>query len=150
MYMFPRQFGLHNVFTSTLDTRETVQPFKDYTVREEEIQARRRVDPKVNVPKRLRGGALRLVQKLQILHQRCPYDELLQYHCTRQVSPQMIVLTESSLTYIRRKASLDLHVRPVKVRQKALKGSEPKSLCLTERQTQLRTSMQHLRYGQNG
>ncbi|PCH03091.1 Reverse transcriptase [Penicillium occitanis (nom. inval.)] len=36
-YIFPRQFGLHNVFTSVVDSRETVQPFKDYTLREEEI-----------------------------------------------------------------------------------------------------------------
>lgn len=84
MYMFPRQFGLHNVFTSALDTRETVQPFKDYTVREDEIQARLKKEPRIKVPKRLRGEALRLVQKLQILHQRCPYDVLLKYYCTRQ------------------------------------------------------------------
>ena len=31
-YIFPRQFGLHNVFTSPVDLRETVQPFKDYTL----------------------------------------------------------------------------------------------------------------------
>ena len=84
MYMFPRQFGLHNVFTSVLDTQATVQPFKDYTVREEEIQARLRKDPRIKVPKRLRGAATRLVQRLQVLHQRCPYDALLKYHCTRQ------------------------------------------------------------------
>lgn len=84
MYMFPRQFGLHNVFTSLLDTRESGQPFKDYTVREEEIQARLGKEPKIKVPKRLRGEALRLVQRLQVLHQRCPYDALLKYHCTRQ------------------------------------------------------------------
>ena len=87
MHMFPRQFGLHNVFTSNQDTRETVQPFKDYTVREDEIQAHLRKDPRIKVPRRLRGEALRLVQKLQILHQRCPYDLLLKYHCTREVSP---------------------------------------------------------------
>ena len=84
MYMFPRQFGLHNVFTSVLDTRETVQPFKDYTVREEEIQTRLRKDSKIRVPKRLRSEASRLVERLQVLHQRCPYDALLKYHCTRQ------------------------------------------------------------------
>ena len=84
MYMFPRQFGLHNAFTSVLDTRETVQPFKDYTVREEEIQVRLKKHPKIRLPKRLRGETLKLVQKLQVLHQRCPYDALLKYHCTRQ------------------------------------------------------------------
>ena len=86
MYVFPRQFGLHNVFTSILDTCETVQPFKDYTVREDEIQALLRRDTHMKVPRRLRSEALRLVQKLQILHQRCPYDALLKYHCELQVS----------------------------------------------------------------
>ncbi|KAH0538165.1 hypothetical protein FGG08_005223 [Glutinoglossum americanum] len=36
-YIFPRVFGLHNVFDSTTNSRETVQPFKDYTMREQEI-----------------------------------------------------------------------------------------------------------------
>ncbi|KAI9674434.1 MAG: hypothetical protein M1817_001772 [Caeruleum heppii] len=36
-YIFPRQFGLHNVFTSAVDSRETIQSSKDYTLREEEI-----------------------------------------------------------------------------------------------------------------
>lgn len=85
MYIFPRQFGLHNVFTSTLDTRETVQPFKDYTVRDDEIKARGN-GTKNKVPKRLRGEAAELAQKLQILHQRCPYDALLRYYCSPVVS----------------------------------------------------------------
>ncbi|KAL6357993.1 hypothetical protein LRP88_08172 [Fusarium phalaenopsidis] len=37
MYMFPRQFGLHNVFTSQVDFTKTSQKFQDYTLREEEI-----------------------------------------------------------------------------------------------------------------
>ncbi|KAK6495865.1 hypothetical protein TWF481_002910 [Arthrobotrys musiformis] len=36
-YIFPRAFGLHNVFTSTVDKRDTAQTFKDYTLREDEI-----------------------------------------------------------------------------------------------------------------
>lgn len=123
MYMFPRQFGLHNVFTSILDTRETVQPFKDYTVREEEIEARLRKDPKIRVPKRLRSEALRLVQKLRTLHQRCPYDALLRYHCERQVSFLTSTAFEFLLTHLRRKARLDLRARPVSTRPKALRLS---------------------------
>ncbi|RPB11270.1 hypothetical protein P167DRAFT_230450 [Morchella conica CCBAS932] len=38
-YIFPRQFNLHNAFTSIVDRRETVQPLKDYTMREKEIAA---------------------------------------------------------------------------------------------------------------
>ncbi|KAH8199578.1 hypothetical protein TruAng_006275 [Truncatella angustata] len=37
MYMFPRQFGLHNVFTSKVDFAHTAQRLQDYTLREQEI-----------------------------------------------------------------------------------------------------------------
>ncbi|EEA24977.1 Telomerase reverse transcriptase [Talaromyces marneffei ATCC 18224] len=86
-YIFPRQFGLHNVFTSVVDSRETVQPFKDYTLREEEIARSKvgqgslfqQVRPKI--PKRLRGGPLHLVQRLQKHSQICSYTELLRHYC---------------------------------------------------------------------
>ncbi|TKA71880.1 hypothetical protein B0A55_06334 [Friedmanniomyces simplex] len=38
-YLFPRQFGLHNVFTSDVDPADTALQFKDYTLREKEIAA---------------------------------------------------------------------------------------------------------------
>ena len=85
MYMFPRQFNLHNVFTSHVDSRQTVQPFKDYTLREDEITKKYPVSakaPKVpKIPKRLRGKLVQLVQKLQIRHRRCPYKKILEYYC---------------------------------------------------------------------
>ena len=100
-YIFPRQFGLHNVFTSSADPRETVQPFKDYTLREQEIsQAGRRalscterkspqaVGGALLIPKRLRGTPMALVKKLQILHARCSYNQLLQYYCPINASPR--------------------------------------------------------------
>ncbi|PVH78811.1 hypothetical protein DL98DRAFT_236130 [Cadophora sp. DSE1049] len=60
MYIFPRQFGLHSVFTKDVDPKQTVQPFKDYTLREDEIKARFHAkDPKV--PKRLRGKGADLI-----------------------------------------------------------------------------------------
>ncbi|PGG99055.1 telomerase reverse transcriptase [Blastomyces parvus] len=92
-YIFPRQFGLHNVFTSIVNSKETIQPFKDYTLREEEIARCRdqRNRPlkapettseiEEKVPKRLRGDLFVLIQKLQKRHQRCPYAELLRYYC---------------------------------------------------------------------
>lgn len=90
-YIFPRQFGLHNVFTSSVDLRETVQPFKDYTLREQEItQHQRRIRlkhansteaPITHIPKRLRGQAMALVKKLQKLHSQCYYVELLKHYC---------------------------------------------------------------------
>ena len=91
-YIFPRQFGLHNVFTSSVDVRETVQPFKDYTLREQEIGLHQRPiqlknpsltgSPQVHLPKRLRGQAVALVKKLQKLHSRCSYAELLRHYCS--------------------------------------------------------------------
>ena len=95
-YIFPRQFGLHNVFTSTVDPKETAQPFKDYTLREQEIfQVQRRtllklnsdrIDPqpvKQHLPPRLRGTAFDLVRKLQRLHSQCSYHELFKHYCPR-------------------------------------------------------------------
>ncbi|MCJ1286569.1 hypothetical protein MMC26_005915 [Xylographa opegraphella] len=91
-HIFPRQFNLHNVFTSSVDSRETSQTFKDYTLREEEIAlAALRNPPKLgnnklmkcsaNIPRRLRGSLLRLVAKLQRLHSKCSYVELLKHYC---------------------------------------------------------------------
>ncbi|OBT59037.1 hypothetical protein VE04_01035 [Pseudogymnoascus sp. 24MN13] len=83
-YIFPRQFGLHNVFDSVVDFRETVHPFKDYTLREDEI---RRLPPNhkgassTRIPRRLRGPLVSLVRKLQILHERCPYGQLVAHYC---------------------------------------------------------------------
>ncbi|KAI1756676.1 hypothetical protein F4782DRAFT_277501 [Xylaria castorea] len=85
MYIFPRQFGLHNVFTSTVDPKETSQRLKDYTLREEEIYKEfgRLGDNRVHMktPRRLRGRAKDLVRRLQVLHQRCSYSRLLQHYC---------------------------------------------------------------------
>jgi telomerase reverse transcriptase len=104
-YIFPRQFGLHNVFTSVVDTRESVQPFKDYTLREAEIARRDELNrrsrdaseeeqrkEKNKLPKRLRSKALALVQQMQRRNQRCSYTELLRHYCPievglRDVSP---------------------------------------------------------------
>ncbi|KAI9832402.1 MAG: hypothetical protein M1819_004390 [Sarea resinae] len=97
-YIFPRQFGLHNVFTSAVDFRETAQPFKDYTLREQEIaqamlheaSRRRRKGSEAEaspdkIPKRLRGVPFELTGKLQKLHARCSYTELLRHYCPREV-----------------------------------------------------------------
>lgn len=87
MYMFPRQFGLHNVFTSLVDRRQTAQQFMDYTLREEEINQKFPKEDaqgkphKVHIPKRLRGETQHLVQRLMVLHGRCSYSELLQHYC---------------------------------------------------------------------
>jgi telomerase reverse transcriptase len=98
-YIFPRQYGLHNVFTSKTDKRETAMPFKDYTLREKEIHQDmcKNLGDKVNnvdavtvwkqrVPKRLRGDLVTLIDKLRILNQRCSYMELLRHYCPVEVS----------------------------------------------------------------
>jgi telomerase reverse transcriptase len=81
MYLFPRQFGLHNVFTSEVDSKKTVQPFMDYTLREDEINKKYPPSTPPKIPKRLRGKAAQLVRKLQTLHSRCSYKELINYYC---------------------------------------------------------------------
>ena len=86
MHIFPREFGLQNVFTSVVDSRETVQPFKDSTLREDEIfKVYGTESPRI--PKRLRGEAMELVKKLQILHNRCPFKKLLEYYCPATNEP---------------------------------------------------------------
>ncbi|KAH0398581.1 hypothetical protein KCU89_g7089, partial [Aureobasidium melanogenum] len=53
-YIFPRQFRLHNVFTHAVNTKNSAQPFKDYTLREQEIRSAYR-NKQRSLPKRLRG-----------------------------------------------------------------------------------------------
>ncbi|KAL8935567.1 MAG: hypothetical protein Q9211_004632 [Gyalolechia sp. 1 TL-2023] len=87
MYIFPRQIGLHNVFTSPVDNSQTAQSLPDYTLRESEIAQRKtRAQCKtsgagVHPPRRLRGNVFELVQKMQKLHSRCTYYELLKHYC---------------------------------------------------------------------
>lgn len=103
-YIFPRQFGLHNVFTSKVDPRDTALPFKDYTLREKEIQqvlqrqsskrgiSRAKVDDmKSHVPKRLRGEPVSLVNKLRKLNKKCSYIELLRHYCPVEVEWSLLV-----------------------------------------------------------
>ncbi|KIX00186.1 uncharacterized protein Z518_10324 [Rhinocladiella mackenziei CBS 650.93] len=79
-YVFPRQFGLHNVFTSTVDSTESTKQFKDYTFRELEINGEAKKSSS-KIPRRLRGEAIQLVQKIQRNHMRCSYSQLLRHYC---------------------------------------------------------------------
>lgn len=73
-------------------------PFKDYTLREQEIHQRMCKDLGINstdaeaikrwksrVPKRLRGAPLGLIERLRTLHHRCSYAELLRHYCPIEV-----------------------------------------------------------------
>jgi telomerase reverse transcriptase len=99
-YIFPRQFGLHNVFTSKVDPRETAMPFKDYTLRDKEIHQsmcraleekasdEREVSKwKSHTPRRLRGATVALIDRLRTLNHRCSYVELLRHYCPVKVDP---------------------------------------------------------------
>lgn len=88
MYMFPRQFGLHNAFTSEVDTTKTAQKLQDYTLREEEIFSKfqkkaegDKLHLDVRIPKRLRGELEHLIRRLQAFHARCSYAQLLHHYC---------------------------------------------------------------------
>jgi telomerase reverse transcriptase len=91
-YLFPRQFGLHNAFTSATDLQDTSQAFKDYITREQEIKRDRlkRQDrpgqPSLladKIPRRLRGSCFRLVERVRKRHNRCSFRALLDHYCPR-------------------------------------------------------------------
>lgn len=84
MYIFPHQFGLHDVFTSKVNA---TQRLEDYQSREEamvtlipEGEYSNGVAPP-KLPRRLRGAARHLVRRLQILHNRCSYADILRHYC---------------------------------------------------------------------
>jgi hypothetical protein len=80
-YIFPKQFGLHSVFTHATDRRETTHAFKDYTDREGEITAGTK-DRDDKVYRRLGGNVLPLIRKMQSLHRNCLYHSLIHYYCS--------------------------------------------------------------------
>jgi telomerase reverse transcriptase len=85
-HVFPRQFGLHNVFTSSVDPRETTHPFQNYTMRDKEIAAAVRLKKNSKIPKRLRGLAFDLIRKIRKNHTNLSYTELLRHYCPFDVS----------------------------------------------------------------
>lgn len=103
-YIFPRQFGLLNVFQLDSDSRNSMDDSKTFMFRESEISRLekekriQRPQPKnefadadcggvgsVKVPKRLRGITIELVRKLRNRNAQCSYGELLRYYCPTEV-----------------------------------------------------------------
>ena len=82
-YVFPRQFSLHNAFTSEVDPKDTAQAFKDYTLREKEIKRTvlKDIRSKSKVPKRLRGACEKLIARLRRKHRGCSYPALIRHYC---------------------------------------------------------------------
>lgn len=79
-YIFPRQFHLHNVFTSETNSRDTAQRWKDYTLREQEIW---KSYGKINhLPKRIRGQPFKLISRLRRRHSNCSYAQVFQHYCS--------------------------------------------------------------------
>ncbi|KAJ5804517.1 uncharacterized protein N7518_000820 [Penicillium psychrosexuale] len=109
-YIFPRQFGLLNVFTLDSDQRKQMNDSKGFMSRESEIshleEQKRLQRPQtgnesadagcggvksVKVPKRLRGITIELVRKLRNRNAQCSYGELLRYYCpTEQTEPRLL------------------------------------------------------------
>jgi hypothetical protein len=80
-YIFPKQFGLHNVFTRLTDRRETSHAFRDYTDREAEITVANK-DRDAKVYRRLKGNLAPLISKVQRLHKGCSYHALMHRYCS--------------------------------------------------------------------
>ena len=95
-YVFPRQFGLHNVFTSAVHWKDSAHSYKDYTIRDREInrtkirwKARKATDSEEAcsteqpIPKRLRHGVAALVHSMRSRHAKCSYGSLFAHYCQK-------------------------------------------------------------------
>ncbi|TNY20668.1 hypothetical protein DMC30DRAFT_438579, partial [Rhodotorula diobovata] len=93
-YIFPRQFGLHNVFTSE-KARSSFEIMPDYLDREVEIKARHSLSlcsearwlmklGSIKTPLRLKP-VLPLLDRLATLNARCTYRKLLDRRCPSKV-----------------------------------------------------------------
>ncbi|KAJ5558312.1 Telomere reverse transcriptase [Penicillium sp. DV-2018c] len=117
-YIFPRQFGLFNVFTVDPDGPNHMGDWMGGMSRESEIsELENRIQLKrpgpgnehagadcgsmngTKVPKRLRGNATKLVQKLRKRNAQCPYGVLLRYYCPiDQIGPEKLGAFANSMS----------------------------------------------------
>ncbi|KAJ5177714.1 reverse transcriptase [Penicillium coprophilum] len=117
-YIFPRQFGLLNVFMLGPDAHKNMDVSKCFMFRESEIsrleEEKRARRPRLEnefadadrggargtqVPKRLRGITIELVRKLRKRNAQCSYGELLRYYCpTEQTGPRRLGAFASTST----------------------------------------------------
>jgi hypothetical protein len=114
-YLFPRQFCLHNVFTSP-KAQNNYEVLPDYDDRELDIKVsllarggrgeiglvltrqrfRQKLGP-VKTPKRLKG-VLDLLERMIKLHSRCKPRKLLDRHCPSKASPSYFSFSKAALT----------------------------------------------------
>lgn len=125
-YIFPRQFGLDNVFTVSDAGGKNNHQSQSHEFRENEIlkhddQRWQRLSGtgedclstltkeklSSKLPKRLRGQALDLAQKLRTRHARCSYGALLQHYCPADVSLCLKFVENHNLTLEKGKWSLE-------------------------------------------
>ncbi|CAK7270640.1 Telomerase reverse transcriptase [Sporothrix epigloea] len=87
MYIFPREFGLCDASTASAEKADSLSRYKsNLTLRESEIAAKLSLPDgqektKLSIPKRLRGDAMALIEKMQKRHSRCAYLPLLDHYC---------------------------------------------------------------------
>ncbi|BFZ57804.1 Telomerase reverse transcriptase [Savitreella phatthalungensis] len=101
-YIFPREWGLHNVFTSQVDKTITHASFQEYSLRlDVNTESCRR-----RYPKRLRNEKLlSAIDSLYRRHHSCPYHALLQDYCPTRTGTcgelqQLAVPSERVAAYI--------------------------------------------------
>ncbi|KAG9196339.1 telomerase reverse transcriptase [Alternaria panax] len=146
-YIFPRQFGLHNVFTSKVDPRETAMPFKDYTLREKDIHSSmcRELGSKATntqeitkwkqrIPKRLRGDSVELVERLRVRNHRCSYMDMLRYYSPVEGVP-LSTRPEWRKSPLQPKADVQQVVKPANCEKKGQSRSGTRTVqqtCFTD------------------
>lgn len=103
MYIFPREYGLHNAFTSEVDRQVEAGPVRDYTYRDEEIAALMekymRKNENIPKPKRLGDNVVELVKKFQKRHHQCSYDAMVKYCSPQSVSLFSLYKMKLALTF---------------------------------------------------
>lgn len=124
--LFPLQYKLHNVFSSEVDRKETAQPFKDYTMRNNELarQTRR--------PKCLPLQILQLISALLHRHHRTSYRKILEYHC-----PDKTKLSHADVSSVSLLSSLSRRMTT----QRQIENSVSSSVCEIESQNE--TKLDH-------
>ncbi|SCZ90544.1 BZ3500_MvSof-1268-A1-R1_Chr9g10875 [Microbotryum saponariae] len=99
-YIFPRQFGLHNVFTYP-KPRLNVEVVSDHHDREIEIKKL----GTVKTPERVKP-TLPMLQRMMLLHSRCNYRKMLDRYCPKKVTK------EANLSQAERAVLLKLMSQP--------------------------------------
>jgi len=94
--VFPRASGLHNVFTSKNDWKDSAHAYKDYTIRDRELNraeirwkekkardSEEACSTEQPLPKRLRHGVEALIHRMRRRHAKCSYGSLFAHYCPK-------------------------------------------------------------------